>query len=89
MLTFLCALAVVGIILLVSKLRRPNLTAKKCVHVVVLGDLGRSPRMCNHAIEFDKHQFNVQLIGYAGWSLIKACLWQTNEYLYFVRRKEN
>jgi beta-1,4-mannosyltransferase len=67
MLTFLCALLVVGIILLVSKLRRPNILTEKCVHIVVLGDLGRSPRMCNHAIQFDKHKFNVHLIGYAGW----------------------
>ena len=66
MLTFLCAIAVVGIILLVSKLRRPNISTQRCVHVVVLGDLGRSPRMCNHAIEFEKHRFNVQLIGYTG-----------------------
>jgi beta-1,4-mannosyltransferase len=66
MLTLLCALLVVGIILLVGKLRRPTSLTQKCVHIVVLGDLGRSPRMCNHAIEFDKHKFNVQLIGYAG-----------------------
>jgi hypothetical protein len=66
MLTFLCAIFVVGIILLVSKLRRPNISTQKCVHIVVLGDLGRSPRMCNHAIEFDKQKFNVQLIGYTG-----------------------
>lgn len=66
MLTFLCAIAVVGIILLVSKLRRPNVSTQRCVHVVVLGDLGRSPRMCNHAIEFEKHRFNVHLIGYTG-----------------------
>ncbi|CAF0728199.1 unnamed protein product [Rotaria sp. Silwood1] len=65
MLTFLCALLVVGILLLVIKLRRPTILTQKCVHIVVLGDLGRSPRMCNHAIEFDKHKFNVQLIGYA------------------------
>jgi beta-1,4-mannosyltransferase len=67
MLTFLCAIFVVGIIILVSKLRRPNSLTQKCVHIVVLGDLGRSPRMCNHAIEFEKHKFNVQLIGYTGW----------------------
>ena len=66
MFTFLCAICVVGIILLVSKLRRPNLSAQKCVHVVVLGDLGRSPRMCNHAMEFEKYKFNVQLVGYTG-----------------------
>ncbi|CAF2512632.1 unnamed protein product [Rotaria sp. Silwood2] len=65
MLTFLCALFFVAIILLVRRLRRPNIATQRCVHIVVLGDLGRSPRMCNHAIEFDKHKFNVHLIGYA------------------------
>ena len=71
MLTFFCALFVVGSILLISKLRRPTISNRKCVHIVVLGDLGRSPRMCNHAIEFERHKFNVYLIGYAGWSLEK------------------
>lgn len=66
MLEFLCALVVVGIIILVSKLRRPNFSTQKCVHIVVLGDIGRSPRMCNHAVEFEKHKFNVHLVGYAG-----------------------
>lgn len=56
----------VGLILLVSKLRRPNVLSQKCAHIVVLGDLGRSPRMCNHALQFDKHKYNVQLIGYTG-----------------------
>jgi beta-1,4-mannosyltransferase len=69
MLTFLFAVLVVVIILLIGKLRRPNSLTQKCVHIVVLGDLGRSPRMCNHAIEFDKHKFDVKLIGYAGWSV--------------------
>jgi len=69
MLTLLCAVVVVGIFLLVGKLRRSNNSSQKCVHIVVLGDLGRSPRMCNHAVQFEKHKFNVQLIGYAGWSL--------------------
>ncbi|KAL2267126.1 hypothetical protein VTJ83DRAFT_4403 [Remersonia thermophila] len=35
------------------------------VHVVVLGDLGRSPRMTYHALSFAKHGGKVNLIGYA------------------------
>lgn len=66
MLTFLSAVIVVGLILFISKLRRANLSTQKCAYVVVLGDLGRSPRMCNHAIEFEKQKFNVQLVGYTG-----------------------
>ena len=83
MLPFLCALVVVGIILLVSRLRRPNTSTEKCVHIVVLGDLGRSPRMCNHAIEFEKHRFNVQLIGYTGWSLGKKNKEEENDFIVF------
>jgi hypothetical protein len=69
MLPFLCAVFVVGIIFLMAKLRRPNCSGQRCAHVVVLGDLGRSPRMCNHALQFEKHNFNVQLVGYTGQSL--------------------
>ncbi|UJR25507.1 hypothetical protein I4U23_006853 [Adineta vaga] len=65
MLTFLCAVFVVGIVIVLCKLRRPNNSIQRCAYVVVLGDLGRSPRMCNHAIQFEKHRFNVKLIGYA------------------------
>ena len=34
--------------------------------VAVFGDLGRSPRMINHARELLKSGYNVDLIGYAG-----------------------
>lgn len=35
--------------------------------VLVFGDLGRSPRMQNHALEIVKHtKYNVYLIGYNG-----------------------
>lgn len=36
------------------------------VQIVVLGDIGRSPRMQYHAISFGKHGGKVQLIGYLG-----------------------
>jgi len=72
MFPILCAAFVVGVILLISKLRRVNIPGQKCAHVVVLGDLGRSPRMCNHAIEFEKQKFNVQLVGYTESGLGKS-----------------
>ncbi|KAL1901137.1 mannosyltransferase [Ceratocystis pirilliformis] len=34
------------------------------VQVIVMGDIGRSPRMQYHAISFAKHGYNVDLIGY-------------------------
>ena len=44
--------------------------------VLVLGDLGRSPRMLNHAQSLAAHGWEVDLIGYAGAALpagIRAC----------------
>lgn len=38
----------------------------KSVQIVVLGDIGRSPRMQYHAISFAKHGGRVSLIGYRG-----------------------
>lgn len=40
----------------------------KTVHVVVLGDIGRSPRMQYHALSIAKHGGRVYLIGYQGTS---------------------
>lgn len=39
---------------------------KNSVCVVVLGDIGRSPRMQYHALSFAKENFNVDVIGYGG-----------------------
>lgn len=36
------------------------------VHVLVLGDIGRSPRMTYHALSIAKHGGKVNLIGYLG-----------------------
>ena len=44
---------------------------KKTVAVVVLGDIGRSPRMRNHALSLAKEGFNVRMIGYGGSTLDK------------------
>ena len=35
-------------------------------YVVVLGDIGRSPRMCNHAVSLASVGFDVTLVGYGG-----------------------
>lgn len=39
---------------------------KKAVQIVVLGDIGRSPRMQYHALSIAKHGVKVFLIGYQG-----------------------
>lgn len=36
------------------------------VGVVVLGDVGRSPRMCYHALSLAHNGYEVDLIGYSG-----------------------
>ena len=32
--------------------------------LVVLGDVGHSPRMCYHALSFAEHDVDVELVGY-------------------------
>ncbi|CAB4054871.1 unnamed protein product [Lepeophtheirus salmonis] len=41
------------------------------VYVMVLGDMGHSPRMCNHALSSAEEGFNVTYIGYKGSALSK------------------
>lgn len=43
-----------------------SLRVKTAVQVVVLGDIGRSPRMQYHALSIAKHGGRVDLIGYLG-----------------------
>ncbi|KRY71725.1 Chitobiosyldiphosphodolichol beta-mannosyltransferase, partial [Trichinella pseudospiralis] len=53
--------------------------AKQHVALVVLGDIGRSPRMEYHSLLFAKHNFHVNLVGYAGslfFTLIYCMLFQ-------------
>jgi beta-1,4-mannosyltransferase len=49
-------------------------TSQRRIAVVVLGDLDRSPRMINHAIEASEHFLSVTLIGYRGTSLPQKVL---------------
>ncbi|KAG4302470.1 hypothetical protein PCANB_001313 [Pneumocystis canis] len=41
-------------------------TSKRSICLVVLGDLGRSPRMQYHALSLAQHGFEVDLVGYRG-----------------------
>lgn len=53
------------VLLLLPSQRDP--TDQECsVQVVVLGDLGRSPRMQYHALSIADHGGKVQLVGYRG-----------------------
>jgi beta-1,4-mannosyltransferase len=46
--------------------RKPDFKAGRTTQVVVLGDIGRSPRMQYHAISIAKHGAKVHIIGYQG-----------------------
>ena len=62
MLLFLfCVLSFVGIIYLF----RTQVPLKR-VTLVVLGDIGRSPRMQYHALSFAREGFDVDFVGYGG-----------------------
>lgn len=56
------------IILIIRRLWINCRKKSKNVCIIVLGDLGRSPRMQYHALSFAKEGFNVDFIGYPGSS---------------------
>ena len=64
MLCFLCGVVATIAILLTIWIRTRK--RKKSACVLVLGDLGRSPRMQYHALSFAKEGFIVDLVGYPG-----------------------
>lgn len=69
LLVLLSTLVTVCLLLLPSQ-RDP--AQKECsVQVVVLGDVGRSPRMQYHALSIASHGGHVQIIGYRGMVLVR------------------
>lgn len=46
---------------------------KTSVQVLVLGDIGRSPRMQNHSISIARHGGRVEIIGYKGMLGLPEC----------------
>jgi len=56
---------IVGIIVLLILKLRLGCKSKR-VHVVVLGDVGRSPRMQFHALSLANTGFQVHMFGYLG-----------------------
>jgi beta-1,4-mannosyltransferase len=45
---------------------------RRSVAVLVIGDVGRSPRMMYHAQSLAENQFETYLIGYSGGLLLRA-----------------
>ena len=70
-LVLLAALAIVGIVIFVSPTSYAPAASPKDdrYQVVVLGDLGRSPRMQYHALSIVKSGAKVDLVGYKGKGL--------------------
>jgi beta-1,4-mannosyltransferase len=52
--------------LIVVFICRKTYNTSKRIAVLVLGDIGRSPRMQNHAVSLAKAGWNVDLIGFKG-----------------------
>uniref|UniRef100_A0A3P9A0U5 Glycosyl transferase family 1 domain-containing protein n=1 Tax=Esox lucius TaxID=8010 RepID=A0A3P9A0U5_ESOLU len=51
---------------ILRKLRRRDALTERRVCVLVLGDIGRSPRMQYHSLSLSKHGYNVTFVGYLG-----------------------
>jgi beta-1,4-mannosyltransferase len=49
-------------------------TSKVSVQILVLGDIGRSPRMQYHALSIARHGGYVDIIGYHGQRRLPVCL---------------
>lgn len=54
------------VLLLLRRMRRRNTGTNRRVCVLVLGDIGRSPRMRYHSLSLSKHGFNVTFVGFVG-----------------------
>lgn len=54
-------------------LRRRDTGTDRRVCVLVLGDIGRSPRMQYHALSLSKHAYNVTFVGFLGKNEVSYC----------------
>ena len=62
------------LVLLVYWLRRRKNLSKPRICILVLGDIGRSPRMQYHALSCAKAGYHVDLVGFGGICMILAIL---------------
>jgi hypothetical protein len=75
------------LILLPSRYEKPTVTSGKntvpvSVQILVLGDIGRSPRMQYHALSIARHGGSVHLIGYHG--MFSSHLFSFPKYLKYL-----
>lgn len=57
-------IGLIGIVL--RRMRQRNRGTNRRVCVLVMGDIGRSPRMRYHSLSLSKHGFNVTFVGFVG-----------------------
>lgn len=60
----------------------------KNVTIVVLGDIGRSPRMSYHAISFAENGFNVDILGFAGSAPHQKVIQSPNITLHYLYQEK-
>ncbi|KAH0951382.1 hypothetical protein HN011_007141 [Eciton burchellii] len=77
--------SVLLLIFIVCKFCLKKFKFDKNVCVLVLGDIGRSPRMQYHAISFAKEGFTVDIIGYPGSSPLKEIIESPCIQIHYLR----
>ena len=58
-------------LILVLTLRNGSQSGSGIITILVLGDIGRSPRMRNHSTSFASRDYQVQHVGYKGESQMR------------------
>ncbi|XP_078036706.1 chitobiosyldiphosphodolichol beta-mannosyltransferase [Augochlora pura] len=79
---FLCALSLT--LFVMRKLYIKKHKVNKNICVVVLGDLGRSPRMQYHVLSLIKEGFTVDFVGYSGASPLKEIEESPRACIYYL-----
>ncbi|XP_048514999.1 uncharacterized protein LOC105689661 [Athalia rosae] len=81
--TVLVSLAIILILWLSTRRKAKN------VCVVVLGDVGRSPRMQNHALSFAKEGYQVDVVGYTGSAPLNELTEHPNVQMRYMKPPPN
>jgi len=89
--TFLAAVIIIGGIAYILKQTRDKLSKKPDttndkpnVLLMVLGDIGRSPRMQYHALSFAQNNYNVDFVGYKGSEPMKVISANNAIHIHYV-----
>lgn len=73
------------VLLVARKLYLKKFKSGKNVCVLVLGDIGRSPRMQYHAVSFAREGFTVDIVGYPGSSPIREISENASVQVHYLR----